>query len=75
MLLVIEFERSLMSMVWVTELKTANLFLATNTAEVPDPRFVSVGSTGPDESFGRLISSYIPLSVADVTRIALSAGL
>jgi len=75
MVLVVELLKSLMSICWLAWLKTANLLRATNTAELPGPLLESTGSTAPEASRGKFMSSYVPPSDVEVTRIALSAGL
>jgi len=73
--LVVELLKSLMSICWLAWVKTANRLRATNTAELPGPRLESTGSTAPEASRGKFMSSYVPPSDVEVTNIALSAGL
>jgi hypothetical protein len=75
MVLTVELLRSLISTCWFVGVNTAKRFLATKTADFPEPLFVSVGSTAPLGSFGKLTSSYDPPSADDVTRTEFSTGL
>ena len=60
---------------WLPLSRTANRFLATNTADAPAPLRLSLDPSPPTLPFGKTCSSYVPLSTSLLMSTAFSAGL